>query len=327
MKILVMGGTGFIGLHLIKQLKKRDDELILAVREQGKKPHALVENGISTVQIDYENNVDILRAVQGIDTLIFLIGQMGMPGLTYDDFYNVNCGLTKRVLIASGKANVKHFIFCSTPGVLGFGRRLAKENEPYAPRNDYEKTKVIAERYVIEICKKTGMKYTILRPDFVYGPGDYRRVVMYRNIMKKRFVLTTSGKSHLHPTYVDDVARGFVCCIGNENAYDEIFNIAAEHDVTSKYYLECIADATNSRLIRLNIGYPLSILAAIIIDKLSQKIRHKEGFVSKNKIDFLSLDHSSSVEKAEKLLGFKAKYDCKEGLRNTVNWCRENNLL
>lgn len=327
MKILVMGGTGFIGLHLIEQLQRRNDEIILAVRKQSKISEKLKQSKISIVLIDYESDADIFQKTQGIDTLIFLIGQMGVSGLKYDDFYKVNCLLTKKVLIAAGKANVKHFIFCSTPGVLGFGKRLAKESEPYAPRNDYEKTKVIAEKYVIKFCRQAGMNYTILRPDFVYGPGDYRRIVMYRNIMKKRFILTTSGKSHLHPTYVDDVVSGFLCCIGNEHSYNEIFNIAADEDVTSEHYLRCIADATGSNLIHVNISYTLSVIIAGIIDGLCQKFRHKEGFVSKNKIDFLSIDHSSSIDKAKRMIGYKPQYNCQQGITKTIKWCKQNNLL
>lgn len=327
MKILVMGGTGFIGLHLMKQLEKREDEIYMAVRDKAKVPEEIRNGNIRVVAIDYDNNRDISRALEGMDTAIYLIGQMGMPGVTYDEFYRTNCLLTKRILTLAGKAKIEHFIFCSTPGVIGFGKRLGKEEEKYAPRNDYEKTKVIAEKLVIKICSKYGVKYTILRPDFVYGPGDYRRIAMYRNIMKRRFVLTTSGKSHLHPTYVEDVARGFITCIGNEKAYGEIFNIAAEYDVTSKYYLECIADVVGVKLIHINIGYPLSIIAAGIIDGLSKKIWNKEGFVSKNKIDFLSIDHSSSVEKADKVLNFRAEYDCKEGLEKTIEWCKINSLL
>lgn len=144
---------------------------------------------------------------------------------------------------------------------------------------------------------------------------------------EKAVCFNYSGKSYLHPTYVDDVVNGFLCCIGNENSYDEIFNIAADQDVTSKYYLQCIAEATGSKLIHINISYMLSVIAASIIDSLWQLFKHKEGFVSKNKIDFLSIDHSSSVEKAKKMIGYIPQYDCQRGIKETIKWCKENNLL
>ena len=64
MKILVMGGTGFIGLHLIEQLQRRNDEIILAVRKQSKISEKLKQSKISIVLIDYESDADIFQKTQ-----------------------------------------------------------------------------------------------------------------------------------------------------------------------------------------------------------------------------------------------------------------------
>lgn len=327
MKIMLMGGTGFIGRRLLKRLVSGSDEIMLAVRAESVLPDEVDASSYQTVNIAYQNEKDIESALAGVDTVVYLIGQMGGPNVTYEQFYESNCTMTKRVLTAAGLAGVTHFIYCSTPGVIGFGHRLGTEEEAYAPRNDYEKTKVFAEELVMKIAPKYHMHYTIIRPDFVYGPGDYRRVPMYKSIMKKHFVLTTSGMSHLHPTYVEDVVSGFMCCIGNENAYDDIFNIAAEYDATVYEYLHTIADAVGSELIHFNITYYPSVIAASVIDKACRLILKKEGFVTKNKIDFLAMDHSSSIKKAQKKIGYKPEYDCQRGLNETIAWCKDNHLL
>ncbi len=54
---------------------------------------------------------------------------------------------------------------------------------------------------------------------------------------------------------------------------------------------------------------------------------HRDAFVSKNKIDFLALDHSTSSEKAMKLLGYQPEVPLKEGMKRTIDWCNENGLL
>lgn len=328
MRILVTGATGFVGMHLIRALSTDENEILCLVREKSDVKDIIGLKNVTVKRTDFDNEHALRTCCDNIHTIIHLAGQMGAYGIPYETFYRTNCVLTEKLLCAAKKADVTHFIYCSTPGVLGFGKRLARETEPFAPRNAYEKTKVIAENIVKDFCEQNvEMHYTILRPDFVYGPGDTRRIKMYRGIRDKKFVLTTSGKSYLHPTYIEDVISGILCCIGNENSYNDIFNIAAESDITSKEYLDTIAKCTHSKLIQLNIGIVLSRFCAGIIDRLFQKIFHKEGFVSKNKIDFLAMDHSSSIEHAKRKIGYAPCFSCEEGMKRTIQWCIENKFM
>ena len=328
MKIVVSGATGFIGQALIRILasEKQDQEIVAAVRSRDQA--ALFKNNTKvTVQVaDYTDEASLRSLYEGADVVIDLIGQMGTFGLSYEKYYDVNCRLTEKLVKAASEAGASQFIYCSTPGVQGFGRRLCKEDDPCAPRNPYEITKLIGEDIVRNRCAGSQMRYTIIRPDFVYGPGDTRRIKMYRMIRQGKFVLTTNGKAYLHPTYVDDVASGITACIGRPEACDQVFNLAAEKDLTVNEYLETIAAVTGGKIRRINIGYSLSVLAAKMIDGIWQKLFKKEGFVSKNKIDFLAIDHSSSIRKAQKLLGYKPEYSFRKGMKLTVDWMKENNL-
>lgn len=97
-----------------------------------------------------------------MDVFTDLIGQMGKYDVNPEVFYETNVLLTMRLLSYCNEAHVKQFIFCSTPGVQGFGHRLSAENIPYPPRNEYEITKVEAEQEIIDFCEKEKIKYTIL---------------------------------------------------------------------------------------------------------------------------------------------------------------------
>ena len=328
MKLLITGSTGFIGRHLVETLSKTDYEIICLVREKSN-IHVLPKTKNTIIKkISFEDENQLAKSLQGVHTVIHLAGQMGAFGVPYEKFYQTNCILTEVILRVAQRVGVQHFIYCSTPGVLGFGKRLASEGEPYAPRNPYEKTKVIAENIIKEFCiNNPSIHYTIIRPDFVYGPGDMRRVKMYKNIKNRKFVLTTSGKSYLHPTYIEDVVSGFMCCLENEAAFNDTFNIAAENDICVKNYLETIAYYTNSKLIQINIGITLSRLCATVIDSFFRTFLHKEGFVSKNKIDFLAMDHSSSIKHAREKIGYRPRYTCENGIQQTIQWCKNNNLL
>ncbi len=321
-KVLVTGATGFIGMKLISQLCHSVEYDIVSLVRKTSDVRDLKKLNVKLAVQELKDEIDD-TLMQDVSIVIHLAGQMGQYGLTYEDYYSLNCEATARLLQAADKAGVKHFIYCSTPGVLGFGKRSAKEDTPYAPRNDYEKTKMQAEIIIKEHCSTRELKYTIIRPDFVYGPGDYRRIKMYKNIKERKFILTTSGKSYLHPTFVEDVVQGFLCCLNNENAYNQIFNIAAKEDMIAHEYLQEIATAVGSRLIKINIGYTCSVFFAQIVDKLTQMFFKKEGLVSKNKIDFLAIDHSSSIEKAEYILKFSPTYSFKSGIKETIQWVKE----
>lgn len=328
MNILVTGASGFIGKNLVMSLVNSKHNVICAIRKKSNIKELEQYSELKFVTMNFNDIKNLEKACKDIDILIHLAGQLGEYGVAYSEYYSTNSKLTNDLAIIAAGSGVKQFIFCSTPGVLGFGKRLALETEPYNPRNNYEKTKMIAEQLLQNICNKyPQMKYTILRPDFVYGPGDTRRVKMYNAIKNRKFILTTSGDSYLHPTYINDVVQGFICCIGNKNAYNQIFNIAAENDITSKQYLDIIAKYTGTRLIQINIGKRLSHFFAGLIDYLYRILLKKEGFVSKNRIDFLAVDHSSNIEKAKKMIGYIPQYSCEEGIELSIKWCIENKLM
>lgn len=328
MNVAVTGANGFIGSWLVKELIKEGKHTIYALVRRGCNRNSLpISKQLFIVEIDYADKDKIEEILKGKDVIIHLIGQMGEYGVTEESFYKVNVDLTRVLLEISSRVGVKQFIFCSTPGVQGFGHRLAKEEDLYAPRNAYEKTKVMAEKQIMSFCKNSETAYTIIRPDFVYGPGDIRRVKMYRNIQKKKFVLTTNGKSFLHPTYITDVTQGFIKSVGNVRAYNQIFNISAAEDVTALEFLKTIADNVDSNLIHMNIGYKFSYFLVGFIELVCEKYMHREAFVSKNKIDFLALDHSTSNTKASRLLGYEPRFSLQEGMKSTVQWCKDNKLL
>lgn len=328
MNIIITGANGFIGEWLIKDLLKQDERhQITALLRRGSDFKSFEENEKVLVRkVDYQQNITE-EVFRNQDVCIHLIGQMGMYGLPETRYESANVTLTMKILNWCENMGVKQFVFCSTPGVQGLGHKLAMETESYAPRNSYEKTKMMAEKEIISFCRTANIKYTIIRPDFVYGPNDMRRVKMYRNIKHKKFILTTKGVSYLHPTFVLDVTQGFRKAVGNLNAYNEIFNISAEKDITSLQYLQTIALCVHSKLIHINIGYKASIYLAGIVEWIYRVCLKREGFVTKNKIDFLALNHSTSNEKAKERIGFNPQFDIEEGMRQTIQWCMEQKLL
>jgi UDP-glucose 4-epimerase len=323
MKILLTGGTGFIGQHLAIALVDGGYEVNCLIRNPELR-HKLPPN----VNIFYGNLTEIRKipeCLKDVDVVIHAAAQLGHYGISRDTYYEVNYRATVNLLEMSMEHHVQQFIFCSAPFVVGLGERLSSEDAPYAPKGHYSESKALAEKSIQE--KSAGkIHWTILRTSYVYGPGDTRRIPLYKGIMRKRFVLTTSGKAYLQPTYVSDVVKGFLLAIKNEKAYGQVINLGGE-ECTVQDYLECIANAVNARLIKVNIGYPLSVLGACVVDFFSRLFLGKPGFVTKSRIDFLSLDHSCNIGKAEQLLRYKPQVSLKEGIERTIRWAKEQGYL
>lgn len=323
MKVLVTGATGFIGKNLVNRLLKDKYSVLCVSRKKIVK--GTFQGDIENIVLDLQQIDKIEDKMKEVDIIIHMAAQLGHYGIPYDYYYKINYLATAKLAKLAVKYNVKQFIHCSAPFVVGLGGRNTKEEEPYAPTNEYSETKMLAELGVINICEGR-IPYTILRPSYVYGEGDIRRTALYRSIKKKRFALTTDGKAFLQPTYITDIVEGFMLSILNEKAYNEIFNLGAE-ECTAKEYLECIAKCVNSKLIHINIGYKASVLLSNIIDTFSKMILKKAGFVNKGRIDFFAKDHSCNIDKAKRVLNYQPKINLEKGIQMSIEWAKSNGYL
>jgi nucleoside-diphosphate-sugar epimerase len=278
----------------------------------------------------WEGDITIPASITGlmenVDVIYHFAAQLGEWGLPEDLFYSVNVKGTQNLLDECRKNSNSRFIFISTPGVQGKGHKQAKESLPYNPPNIYEQTKCEAEKLVIEYNKLYGLSMGIVRPDFVYGPGDYRRLSLYRAISRKRFLIIGTGKSILHPTYVDDVIKGLLLIGQNKAGLNGIFNIAGPEQLTVENYIKIMAQVMGATTYRLRIPLPIGKAAAIIFEKMSS-FSGKPPFISRSKVEFLTRDHGTDITKAKNVLNFFPRYGFETGFGLTFNWAKQNNLL
>jgi nucleoside-diphosphate-sugar epimerase len=327
LKVLVTGATGFIGSHLLPKLVEKGYHCRCLIRKESNLSNLRsIFKQIELFEGDLTLKHSLSGICQGVDIVIHLASQLGEWGIKDSKYYEVNVKGTENILDECLGMKIQQFIYCSTPGVLGLGKRLAKEEEEHNPRALYEKTKSLAEKTVITFCKNNNINYTILRPDFVYGIGDKRRIRLYKNIKKRKFVLINNGKSFIHPTYIDDLIDGFLLTINNKSSYNDIFNLAGPRDVTVEEFINTICKNVNSKMLKLVIPYQLSKNFAALIEILFKFLK-REPPITKSMVDFLTFDHSSCIEKANERLGFKPQYDLSAGLNKTISWLESKKLI
>jgi len=325
MNVVVTGGTGFLGRHMVAALLERDCNVIILARSPEKV--AIAEHpDLSIWQGDITESDSLIGLTENVDVVYHFAAQIGEWNLPDDLFYSVNVKGTQNLMVECLKNPGCRFIYISTPGVQGKGHKQATEDLPYNPPYIYEKTKCEAEKLVVSYHKSHGLPMGIVRPDFVYGPGDYRRISLYRTILHKKFLIIGDGKAILHPTYVDDVTQGLLLIGEHQTAVNDIFNIAGPEQLSVENYVGIMAKVMGVSTHSLKIPLVIGKIAAGTCEKISA-VSGRPPFVSYSKIEFLTHDHGTDISKAEKVLNYFPKYDFASGFRLTYDWVKNNNLI
>lgn len=208
MKVLLTGGTGFIGSHLVEALT---GDVVCLVRKQSDTAH-LEKIGVELVYGDLKDPESLKNASKDVDVVYHLGAYYTFHGV-WDKFYKTNVLGTEHLVEAC--ENIDQFIYCSTTEVVGPVTVVpASETHPLNPVYDYGKSKLMAEKFLLKEIEK-GFPATILRPVGVYGPrcvndvSYYFMVHLARNSLLTKFV-AGSGDTLVDFVFVKDVVQGFV---------------------------------------------------------------------------------------------------------------------
>jgi nucleoside-diphosphate-sugar epimerase len=215
MKVLVTGGGGFLGRHVVARLIARGDEVTTLAR--GEYPE-LGELGARALRGDVTDPADAREALRGQDAIVHTAARVGMWGAP-EDFERVNVGGTQNLLDVARAEGVELFVYTSSPSVTFGGQDEVnvQQDEPYPDvhLNDYTRTKAEAERRVLAAHDpEGGLRTTSLRPHLIWGPGDPHlipRVVARAKAGRLRIV--GSGENVVDVTYVDNAAHAHVCAL------------------------------------------------------------------------------------------------------------------
>ena len=213
MKILVTGGGGFLGTHLIKELLKNKSYLVTNFSRHSYLH--LEEMGVPTIKGDLKKSEDIKKAMEEGFDVVFHLAALGGQWGRYDDFLDVNYHGTRWLLEHAKSHGVKRFIYTSTPFVvvgkedlLGVG-----EEVPYATNflTPYAETKSMAEKIVLQMNDHKNFLTCALRPQLMWGPGDphlFPQIIQKGKEGKLRIV--GDGENLVDVLYVENAARAHV---------------------------------------------------------------------------------------------------------------------
>lgn len=227
--MLVTGGTGFIGNHLIKRLRQGNVSVRALVRNPDK-AQALRDLGVDVVKGDISDAASLEKSTTGVERLIHLVGIIQeAPGATFKD---VHVNGTRNILEAARKSGVRHVFYQSALGT-----------RPNA-QSEYHKTKWAAE----ELVRASGIPYTILRPSLIYGAGDQFTIRLSEMIRLSPFLpIIGSGRSKVQPIFIDDVVTCILKTVTSECCLNEIYEIGGPDQLSYEEVTVAIADAMGVR--------------------------------------------------------------------------------
>jgi dihydroflavonol-4-reductase len=321
MKLLVTGGTGFIGSHLAEEGRRRGAEVValgLTDRPEEQANAALLERQGVEILAGSITDVELCRrAVRGATHVFHLAVAMREGGKRDEFFETVNLEGTRRLLEVCAAEGVRRFVYCSTIGI--FGHRVpgvTTEETPLAPGNIYERTKVSAEAMVREIGAGRGLPYVILRPADVYGPRDQRLLKLFAGVSRGRFPLFGRGDGRRHMIYVDDVVSGFFQACERDEALGEALILAGPRPCTLRELIAEVQQALGSpRYGRRLPLRPMLALSAVVEDVC--RVLGLDPPIYRRRMDFFWSDVEFDTSRARRVLNWAPTVDLPDGIRRT----------
>ena len=327
MKVVVTGGTGFLGAALTQELLRQGADVHVIARA-GSDRHRLhgLPVTIHTAEMTQPDTLaGLFAAADGVIHAAGILGQANTPESTYQQ---INVAGTENILQAIHNSGARpRILHISSAGVLGPLSPTAApldETAPLAPSNPYERSKADAE-HVARRFAAAGLPVTIARPEFVYGPGDWHVFGLFRAIQRQQFFYIGGGHNTCHPTYIDDVVAGMLAC-WRHGRPGAAYHIMGPRPVTFRELAQTIAAALDVPPPRLNVPVWLAYLGAWALENAG-KITHRPVPLSRTGVAFFREHRRFSYARATRELGYQPQTDLPTGITRTIAWYHQQKRL
>jgi GDP-L-fucose synthase len=305
-KVLVTGGTGFVGTHIVEELLKQDAKIRVPLHNR---PLTVQDKRIEVVNADLTNPEECARATEGMQYVFHAAGAVASAAVTTSNPMEAiitNLLLTARVLQASWACNVERIlIFSSSTGYPPADYPIKEEEmwskPPYPVYFGYGWMRRYLEILGTYIAQKSTVKVAIVRPTAVYGrwdnfdpkTGHVIPALIRRAVEKENpYVVWGTGDEVRDFLHITDLARGCLLML-EKCANNDPVNLGSGKAITVKEIVHTILEATGHTK------------AEVVFDSSKPTT-----------IPFRMVD----ISKAKKLLNFSPKVSFKDGIRDTVDW-------
>jgi len=314
-RVLVTGGTGFIGGRLIEKLVlEQGAEVRVLVREFARASR-IARFNLEMVHGDVTDAEAVRSAVRGCDVVFHCAyGNRG----TEEEQRAVNVDGTEIVAREVLRAGIPRLVHVSTMAVYGQpSDGDVDETTAYlGPGDAYTQTKRQAERMVVEMSRREGLPAVVLQPTCVYGPyGLAFTIDPLRELRTRKVVLVNGGEGLYNGVYIDDVVNALLLAATEAGAVGEAFLISGDAPVSFREFYG---------------AYERMLGRSSTISMLPDEVRaystggQPEPFRihSEHMLGFYTAKARFRIDKARKLLGYHPEFNFEKGMQLTEEWAR-----
>lgn len=253
--IIVIGGSGFIGSHIVAQLAASGRRVIVPTRRYTRARHLLVLPTVQLVEMDVFDSLALDRLIGRADAVINLVGVLhSSPGDPWGPaFERAHVDLPRRLVVACQRHGIKRCLHMSALG--------ADEHGP----SMYQRSKAMGEKIMFEV---TGLEVTSFRPSVVFGPED-NFLNMFATLQSLLPVLALGGvDAKFQPVFVGDVAQAFVRALDNPKTIGQTYELVGPHVYTMRELLHLVGSYSGHVRPVIGLSDKLARIQAFMLEHL-----------------------------------------------------------
>lgn len=322
MEILITGGNGLLGHHLIEALQARGDRVrVLAL--PGEETSWLEERSVAVFRGDVCQSETLVAPMVGTDAVLHLAGMMGL-WRPLQDYYEVNVSGTENVCRAALNEGVERLVHISSWTVYGMDLGEACEEDfPFRPfQEPYALTKAGGDEVVQRLIGEEGLNGVIIRPGTFFGPEDrlhFGRIA--DRLASRKAVVVGNGDNALPFVYVTDVVQGLLLGLDHPAAIGQAFNITNDRPLTQDEFMKLTASEIGAPIPRVHVPYRPLYAAGYLAERLSGVVRlRRQPPVTRLGVKLFGTDNRHSIDKARRMLGYEPRVSLGEGIRLAADW-------
>ena len=328
MRILLTGGSGFLGSYVAEQLAREGHVVRALVRPKSDKKLLETLPRVEFAPGTIEDAASLAPAMEGVDGVIHVAGLV--KARTPEEFFAVNTQGTQNLLDAAQKhaPGLKRFVYVSSLAAVGpslDGKPVADDAEPH-PVTHYGRSKLAGERAVLALKDK--LPVTVIRPPLIYGPRDRETLAFFTSVSRGVLPLLGDGQNTLSLVYGEDCASACVKALTASIPSGRTYFVEDGNVYVWKEALAEVEKALGKRAF-VRVGLPLGVVkVAAAASELWGKVTNTAQMLTLDKVNELKERHwVCSGDGARKELGWAPGVQWPQGVAQAVAWYRKERWL